>query len=320
METLTNSSLKTFRECPRKYSFKYEQRYESTMKSEALYFGTVWHAGLEAWGKSRDLDEAIEAINDALFDKTAYDEYLESKVIALIEGYHERYKDEPYAIIAREKPFVAPVLNPETARESKLFQQEGIIDALLSDRKGRIFLKESKTTSDDISPESDYWRRLLMDSQVSTYYLGAEANGFQIDGCLYDVVKKPTIRPKQVGKEIDPVDPKRIETPQEFYERLRADIAERPDFYYARKEIPRSRFDLEEHLFDVWHTGQSIQTYRKVNKWPRNTSSCMTITSKCEFFEVCSGQCALEDTTLFRKKEKVHSELANIEREKVESR
>lgn len=322
-EILTNSSLKTFRECPKKYYFSYEHSYEPAVKPEYFRFGSLWHIGIEAWEVNRDLDQALEAMNkerDHLFN----DEYTIFKAFALMETYHTLYKDQPYSAFAIERPFRAPVINPETGRESRTFEYDGVFDGLYKDQSGRTILKESKTTSEDISPESDYWRRLQMDSQISGYYLGAEASGYKIESCIYDVVKKPMLSPYKAT----PLENRKFtkegklyanqreqdETPREFYERLKADVLSRPNYYFARKEIPRSANDLAEHLHDVWHTGQTIQSFRKSEQWPRNTASCITLTHTCQFWPVCSGQARIDDPNLYVKKESAHPELTkNIE-------
>lgn len=319
MEILTNSSLKTFRECPKKYDLHYEQGYERTETPEYFRFGSIWHAGLEAWHKSdRNLEITLAAMLKELGD--APDEFMYAKLMALMEGYHEKYKSEPYESVASEQEFKSPVINPETGRASQLFIYKGIIDNLYSNAIKRIIIKESKTTSDDISLESDYWRKLGMDSQISSYWLGAEALGYKVESILYDVVRKPGIMPLKAT----PIENRKYkkdgvlyasqrdadETPQEFYERCKAEITPNPDKFYARREVPRSESDLVEHMTDVWLTGQTINSYRKLGKWPRNVNSCMTITHTCEFWRYCSGQASLEDPSLYKKSMQKHRELS----------
>jgi hypothetical protein len=70
----------------------------------------------------------------------------------------------------------------------------------------------------------------------------------------------------------------RKETPDEFFERLRADIASRPTFYYAREEIPRLSADLEDCREELWQQQQDIReaqksaagiaTPRSARRWP----------------------------------------------------
>ena len=62
---------------------------------------------------------------------------------------------------------------------------------------GATLVVEHKTTSLEIGPGSPYWRRLLLDSQVSNYLVGAESLGMRADGVLYDVVRKVQLRPQR---------------------------------------------------------------------------------------------------------------------------
>jgi hypothetical protein len=68
-DLLTNSRIRCFQTCQRKHYFVYELGIERARKedSEALVFGTVWHAGLEAWWKTL-LPKENESVNS---DKNA---------------------------------------------------------------------------------------------------------------------------------------------------------------------------------------------------------------------------------------------------------
>lgn len=59
----------------------------------------------------------------------------------------------------------------------------------------RVKLVEHKTSSEDIGPGSAYWRRLILDSQISTYLAGSRSLGFEPVSVLYDVAKRPALRP-----------------------------------------------------------------------------------------------------------------------------
>lgn len=59
----------------------------------------------------------------------------------------------------------------------------------------RVINIEHKTTSADIGPASAYWKRLIIDGQISVYKTGTRSLGYEPVGTLYDVVKKPMLRP-----------------------------------------------------------------------------------------------------------------------------
>lgn len=323
-QILTNSSLSTFRACPRKYQIRYEQGYVPVQESEYLTFGKLMHKGIEAWSTNRNLEMAINAIYEMANKTPNLDEFLVAKVHALMEGYHGRYKDDQYVAVAIEKDFRAPLLNPETAGESKNFILSGVVDRVFQ-RPGsdRYLLVETKTTSENIEdPASDYWLNLLIDSQVSTYYLGLEALGYSVENCLYDVCRRPALQPYKAT----PADKRKYkadgtlyaaqrdkdETVEEFYQRVKGDIAERPNHYFARREVPRSPKDLEDYLFDVWGTAQTVRAYQLKERFPRNTRSCISLYGTCPYFSYCTGRASIEDTSLFKKVDSVHQELKKV--------
>jgi hypothetical protein len=55
---------------------------------------------------------------------------------------------------------------------------------------------EHKSTSAEIGAGSPYWKRLIIDSQISVYQTGVRALGFEPVGTLYDVVKKVRLMPQ----------------------------------------------------------------------------------------------------------------------------
>jgi hypothetical protein len=322
-QMLTNSSLTAFKVCPRKYDLQYEQGIVPVKESEPLYFGKLMHDGLDFWVKNeRNIELTISHIEQEWAESVQKDEYLLAKAVALLRGYHNRYKDDGLEVVASETPYQAPLLNPETKAESRLFYLGGILDRIVKEY-GRFKILETKTTSEDIYPESDYWRKLLMDSQVSGYYIGAEVlTGEKIENCIYDVVKKPGLKPYMAT----PVEKRQYkkdgtlyasqrdkdETPQEYFSRLEADIAERPHFYFARREVPRSDSDLYEYLDDIWQVSQSLRAFQLKGKFPRYVNSCSSVYGLCQYFKICSKQCSADDSNQFVKHDKVHREFERI--------
>lgn len=54
---------------------------------------------------------------------------------------------------------------------------------------------EHKTSTEEIGPGSAYWQRLILDGQISTYNTGMRALGYEPVDFLYDVAKRPALRP-----------------------------------------------------------------------------------------------------------------------------
>ena len=322
MQKLTNSARNKFAACHRAYQLFYVQGKRPVIPSDALGFGTAMHALLEGvWGGS---SSRAKGDGDGVPSFNTGDPYRDMTLKALYEGYLDRWErddDERFEKVAAEVYFEAPLMNPETGGISKTWVLAGKIDAIASEKSsGKLYIIEHKTTSQDIGPGSDYWRRLAIDGQVSGYYVGAQANGYDVENCLYDVIRKPTIKPYKAT----PEDKRKYnkdgslsktcrefdETPEEWYRRLELDIIQRPDYYYARVEVARSADDLTDYLFDMWAVGREIADAQRLGRFSRNPQNCQSY-GKCEFFDVCSGCADIDDVTLFRNAEDPNEELTN---------
>ena len=308
MKTLSISEARTYRECPRKHHFSWTRRIRPRVVAEPLFFGKLFHRAQESyWKGNGDLDAAIAAIVDLEADP-----YLEKTVIALMVGYHERWESQRFEILGVEKKFEVPLVNPQTRRSSRTFVLKGIIDVLVRTADG-VFVVEHKTSSDDITPGSAYWRALRMDPQISTYVAGAASLGHEIQGCIYDVVGKPQLRPKRAT----PEDKRKYkkdgslyanqraedETPDEYLARLVEKIASDPDRFYQRGEVVRLEDEAEEAAADLWLTALGIKESRRLQMYPRNTDACFKWGRPCEFFEACSGTASIDDPLLFEERQ-----------------
>lgn len=324
MNLLTNSAAKAFRSCQRLYQIRYMLGYKAKREAENLYFGTAIHAALEVWWTTKDLEKALAAIKCS-------DAFTQVKAEELIRGYHCMWSGAELIAMAVESEFAAPLVNPTTKRESQTWRMGGKLDGLVIDSDGLTWILEHKTSSEDIGVGSDYWKRLQMDSQISTYYVGARALGAEPAGCLYDVIKKPSFRPGNValldeggkkivynesGERVRTKDGKkwretgdtalgyvvqsRPEEPEEYRARLREDIAANPERYYQRGNVVRLEDDEKDAAADLWATGRAIREAQLANRWPRNPDACNHWGRTCEFFGVCTRCESLEDPTLFR--------------------
>lgn len=179
--------------CPRYHQYRYIERKHAITTSSAARFGTLFHAGLEAWwlGYRLDYAERLSTTYDAIA-KVVHELGCDDEERAIAEelmlGYHARWHEEPLVTEFVEHQFQRPLVNPLTSRPSRTYDLGGKIDALVTDsRDGRRYLVEHKTTSSDIGEGSDYWQRLRMDGQVSAYYHAFS----DVAGCLYDVIRRP---------------------------------------------------------------------------------------------------------------------------------
>lgn len=334
IQLLTNSRRNSFGSCHRKHYFEYELGRRPVSDADSLRFGTLAHKGLEAWflaiykGVEIALQEARAAILGTNTSEIS-DQYQIATALALIEGYSARWGGEDFEVLAVEQEFQIPLMNPDTNGISRTFRLAGKVDAVVR-MGGRVLILEHKTSGEDIGPDSRYWVKLAIDGQVSGYYMGVGGLGYEPDGCLYDVLRKPSIRPGSVpvtdtdgikivldaeGNRVRTKDGKKFretastadgyflqsrpETTEEWYQRLTEDIATQPDRYYRRLEVPRLDADLVEYLGDMWAVGREIAEAQGSGRWPKNPRSC-DVYSGCPYFEVCAGRESIDNPYVFK--------------------
>jgi hypothetical protein len=322
MDLLTTSRMRAYQACPRLHQYEYELGYRLAVEAEELRFGTLWHEGQAAWWLA---DSArLEAGIDAIRRNSAY-QFDAVKAEELLLGYDAMWSGEALTVLAVEVEFACDLRNPETGAASRTFKLGGKLDGVTLDAAERALIVEHKTTSKDIADGSEYWRRLQLDSQVSTYYEGARALGHEPQGCIYDVVHKPTIRPYQAT----PVELRKYtkatkdkpsalyanqheadETPEDFRVRLRQSIVEEPGRYYRRGIVVRLEEDERDAAFDRWQTAAAIREARRAGRWPRNPDACDRWGRTCPYFDVCTRTASLDDPLRFRRAERTHEELS----------
>lgn len=319
---LTNSRLSSARACQRLHRIRYQLGYRPIQDAEVLRFGDLVHKGQEAWWKAKPEERLADALR-AMAQKEGVDPYDLMRAQVMMTGYDLRWgpEMEHYEVLGVEKEFECDLRNPTTGRPSQTWRLAGKIDALVLDlRTNRVYIVEHKTSSENISQGSEYWRRLRMDGQVSVYFEGARSLGYEVAGCVYDVLGKPGQKPYKAT----PLEDRKFtkngrlyanqhendETPEEFRERVAAAISEAPTDYYQRGEVVRLETEMEEAMFDVWQLGQQIRESELANRAPRNPDACTRWNRTCAFFDVCTGVASLDDPALFRRSERIHQELS----------
>lgn len=345
MQTLTHSRLSSYRTCPMKHHLRYDLGLVPDRTPTYFRFGTAWHLCQEL------IDgDYVTALHDNYAnppdwvqeDATALRAWLyePATVLTLFNAYQIHYATDPVEVIAAEKEFRIPILNPETSRPSPVFNFAGKIDKLAR-WQGREVIMEYKTTADDIGPDSEYWLRLRIDTQISGYLMAARALGHNPEAVLYDVVRKPTIRPHDVpltdalgvivlgpdgqrvytksGEPRKTSDSKsgyvvqtRPETIPEWSDRLAADIASRPDWYFQRREIPRLASELTLYAAELWDIQQQIRESQRHQRHYRNTAACRTVTGCCEYFGLCTSGADPASVPPGYRVETIHKELTNV--------
>ncbi|ANS03326.1 hypothetical protein [uncultured Mediterranean phage uvDeep-CGR2-KM19-C37] len=282
------------------------------------------------------LAAALTAVNDATPDDATPDEQLvAAKCRGLIRGYHAKWEtDNPYDPFAVERVLTAPLTNINTLRDSRTFQIAGMLDVLAT-YNSRTVVIDHKTTSCDIAHDSPYWEQLSIEGQVSQYVLLCGLHGIVVQNAMWDVIRKPGIKPKKISKSDREAILARFEyfgqTPLEeswgyiadgnesenleLYEARLADDCTnvKPEWYFQRQLVPRIDSEVAEYAAEVWQHGKDLLYERRRGaNHPRNSGACMLYGTPCKFLAVCSGHDTI-DSDNWQRKEQVHSELPMLD-------
>ena len=360
---LTNSSEQCFMACPRLYYWTYEKGWRPGKTRKPLRFGSVGHAGIDtlAHHKNAPIEAAINVATVAI--QSIYDEHIATAadwpdaqqaqhdlalecvtVQCLVHGYAYAWSSASLEIIESEKTFSLPIINPETGSASRTFTQAGKRDRIAKLDDGRLALMETKFVSDDLADDSDYWRMLSINQQLSKYILAARADGIDVQTTIQDVIRKPTIKPcdqpeldehglvvvrDATGQRVKKKDGhwrltadedkgftirKYPMTADQWRAKLSADISADPAKYFARREIPRLDSDLDEYRHELWYIADAIRLCRNSGRWFRNSGSCKRFNSLCPYYPLCAGIISTTNGIPegFRLAESCHEELSSI--------
>ena len=324
-DLITNSRAQCFKTCRRKHYFAYVLGVRKE-PSEALRLGGAVHEGLDVFKKTNDMALAIGAVVEN-YEKLLFasqsmerDELLLlecEKAVQLVKGWIWRWGDDASVeIVASELRFRQSIRNPETNHPNRNHYSAGKIDGICS-VDGRLLLLEHKTCSEDVTPGSEYWDRVRLDEQITRYILASREADWYVEGVFYDVIRKPSISPKQVpnldddGRPIvldesgervfkangEPVRTSNsskgwkaqthVESTDEYGKRLYDDIRARPDFYFARMEIPRLESELAEMREEIWQVAQDIRHAETNGHHFKNSHSCKS-PYPCAYLPICT--------------------------------
>jgi hypothetical protein len=323
---LTYSSMRTWKACARKYQYSYVLGYKPVASSGPQVRGGNGHRAAEAYwlgrmaGARDATDLAVAAIEKDV------DGFERAKLIPLVVGYCAAWNQYDARVWGVEQVFQASLLDPD-GRPSRRYVLQGKIDLLMKVPGGAptdVVLCEHKFTSLDASGGSDYRRRLVIDEQIDTYWIGAEALGLRVARVGYDVVRFPQLRPLQATPEDKrrytedkATGEKRLwarhrdhdETPAEFEARLTEDIAADPSRYYERFRVDRLPHERKRFRLNLWQESERLTHSLERDLWPMNSDACFRFGTPCEFFAVCAEGASLDDPTRYRRVESVHQEL-----------
>ena len=297
----TYSMWSLFRNCRKAVEWRHIEHLTPLERDHNLHFGSLIHQCLEVWHRDRDLAQVLDLI-DRLCPNRAQDEDQKRdwhNATAMMKGYAARYPAEEFDIVALEKTFEGPIVNPATGASSRSFVLAGRIDGIV--RVGDdYFVLEHKTAS---QLDADYLERLWTDFQITIYaYYIEQTLGIRITGILYNVLVKARLQQSQ-GETEEEFQARRAEllaksktgkstakrklpeSDEEFQQRLGEKYAAPAMFHREMLYLSRDRFDVLRS--ELWELTQAFLDARRRGVFYQNTSFCFHHQRPCPYFALC---------------------------------
>lgn len=189
LPNVSKSSIGTFLRCPADWYYRYVLGLTEIEEKEYFRIGTRWHSMLEDRNNGIDMETVASNLR-AKYGADATPNWSEWAILnyGMIAYDWYRQSDE-YEVIATEKRFEIPV-----TVEGTEINIVGVMDRIERGPDNRLFVREYKTRGGDL--DDDYWASLARSTQTTMYVWAGREMGLDIAGVLYDVYRKPGIRPK----------------------------------------------------------------------------------------------------------------------------
>lgn len=296
---LSNSRLKTFNECNRKFFWSYENQLTTPRGATPLRYGKVWHKTLEAyygcvkdngWGGKNALgltamELGFQAMDESWQKETGDLEFIEDHRTkeAMVESfiaYVEKYQEEKNSleIIATEFKYMIPVIL--TAEEQLKFQYlvgkeilfTGIIDAIVKEY-GHIWAWEHKTTAAWVQQIVQTFRR---SAQTIGYDWAAKTEyadkGILVEGVVINLHHLSAGKLKGGG-----------------FGKKKIEFVRDPQMYTDE--------DFREWRLSNLSCLDDIQRARERGFYPMNLETCYAYNKPCQFTPLCEqNREKLQDT------------------------
>jgi hypothetical protein len=253
------------------------------------------------WHQRRDLAEVL-ALIDRLCSNQLQDENQRRDwhlATAIMRAYAARYATDDFDVIALEKNFEGPIVNPATGAASRSFQLAGKVDGIV--RIGaEHFILEHKTAA---QVDGDYLEKLWTDFQITIYaHYIEQTMGMPITGILYNVLVKAKLQQGK-GETEEEFQSRRAEllaksktgkttakrrlpeTDEEFQQRLAEKYADPAMFHREMLYLSRDRFDVLRS--ELWELTQAFLDARRRGVFYQNTAFCFNYQRPCAYFALC---------------------------------
>ena len=312
--TISNSMAKDWKSCRRRFFWNYLARLKPKKIVIPFFVGTYFHEGLRAFYEGKSMEKEVPSIlkrmeaeaRKAVFltPEEEEDLMMQTAIVAgMLPSYARRYaKDrKKWELQGAEKSFEVPIDD----RSSYV----GQID-LLVQFDGELWIVEHKTAG---RLDKNYIDRLPLDTQITGYTIGAKyAMDRPVAGVVYNVAKKPSIRQKK------------NESLTQFAARIEGDYSARPDFYFYREQLYRSKGDILHYKKEISELATDVHAKFDIIRkegpeaalphFYRNTEVC-TIRGRCAYLDICTKGWSKDTARLYEVRKDFNPELSNVQTE-----
>ena len=171
-----NTMMNTYCTCPRKYDFRHNRGLVSHRESNAPQFGKAIHSALDLLYKDWDADKAIEVFRAEYQEDPEDDKRTYAVGEWILRNYAEKYKDQPWKILATKRACCIPLPNGNNFI--------GRIDKII-DWNGVLWVVDHKTTS-MLGPQ--YTKMAEPNAQFTGYTWAARQLGYKVSGLILDAI------------------------------------------------------------------------------------------------------------------------------------
>lgn len=295
---VSNSKVKVWRRCPKKYEFKYVYGLRSKQRKIQLERGTWLHDLLMHHYDGEDWMER-HAILTKEFYKLFEEERedlgdLPDECGRIMRSYVRSYKqeDEQYVTVDSELDEIITLPNG--------LRVQVIIDLIVEDRGGGLWIWDHKTRKKFENAEN-----MILDPQLSLYYYCAELMGYKpLRGALYnEILTKPPTIPKLTAKTHQLERRANLFTdvftylteikrhdfnPEDYSAILRTIALKQKDRFFRRTAIPKDPPVLRQVMRDTVDSALEMERAERRNRFPRTyDGSCRW---GCDFIDICFAQ------------------------------
>ena len=267
---VSNNSIAIASSCWKKWYWRYVERLEPKLKPINLTLGSVMHEAFDRFYKGTSKVDVLVFIVKSFDDELAQCSVNDAENMAIAKWTavgmwsHYPHSLSEFEAVDTEIDFNVPL---GRMRGVRLF---GRVDKRFKHR-GVWWLGEFKTTSNT----SLFVKSLDTARQATTYTYAAIKSGIEVEGVLYDLIRKPALR-------------RRVEeTVEDFGKRIIVDYRDRPNEYYSRHYAYRNRVQLQQFEDDTASIAREMRTRTRKNDFPRNVDSCWNYNRECDFKKIC---------------------------------